>query len=354
MPDPQPPHPKQSRLKDVAELAEVSIAAASRVLNGDQTLRISDTRRQSIVDAARVLEYTPTFAARALRSSKNSAIALVVPDVTSAIFSEVSRGVEAAAAELDLTVLLASSTNLSGGNDWIRRVVGQGRVDGLILQPSDDITEAAMNEIVKRRMPLVLMNSYSDGDVSTVTIDDQAGIEAALDHLFDLGHTQIGLLNGRDTSETAKRRLAGFHSGHTRRGLAPRPDWITEFGYTGVDGQRGMEAILGRTERPTAIVVSNVNAALGAVAELHKRGVAVPHDMSVIAFHDVWYTGSVWPPLTTVRSPLYEMGMTAVTTFVESERSSGPIHQIIVDPPPVVIVRASTARPPRNRKPSNQ
>ena len=141
-----------------------------------------------------------------------------MPDVTSAIFSEVSRGVEAAAAEIDSTVLLASSNNMSEGNNWIRRVVGQGRVDGLILQPSDDITESAMSEILRRRMPLVPMNSCTDGDVSTVTINDHAGIESALDHLFDLGHTRIGLLEVWATSGTVKRRLAGFHSGRARRG----------------------------------------------------------------------------------------------------------------------------------------
>ena len=148
---------------------------------------------------------------------------------------------EATAAEMDLTVLLASSNNMTESNNWIRRVVGQGRVDRLILQPSDDITESAMSQILRRRMPFVLMNSSTDGDVSTVTIDDHAGIESALDHLFDLGHTRIGLLQGRATSATARRRLAGFHSGHARRGIIPRPDWITSFGYTGIDGQKGMD-----------------------------------------------------------------------------------------------------------------
>ena len=73
---------------------------------------------------------------------------------------------------MDLTVLLANSNNMAESNNWIRCVVGQGRVDGLILQPSDDITESAMSQILRRRMPLVLMSSSADGDVSTVTIDD--------------------------------------------------------------------------------------------------------------------------------------------------------------------------------------
>ena len=90
--------------------------------------------------------------------------------------------------------------------------------------------------------------------------------------------------------------------------------------------------------------MSKVNAALGAVAERHKRSVILPHDMSVIAFPDVWCIQSVRPPLPTRRSPLFEMAKAAVDAFFESERSSQPILRVIVDHAPVVLVRSSTAR----------
>lgn len=344
MPDEKQNGLRPVRLKDVAAHAEVSLAAASRVLNGDTTLRIGDERRQRIVDAAALLNYSPTYAARALRMSMSSTIALMVPDVNSAIFSEVSRGAESAASEMDLTVLLASSNQMTEDSGWVDRVVGQGRVDGLILQPSDDISRSAMHAVLKRDLRLVLMNSVGDGDISTVRLDDEAGIATAVQHLAQLGHTHVAFLNGNPNNETARRRLTGFLLARARLGLVERPEWILHQGYNGQDGRDAVSAILAVDDRPTALVVANVNSALGAIAELHSRGVRVPEEMSVIAYHDVWYADSIWPPLSTVRTPLFEMGRSAVRTLMGFSSSDPVLHVVITDPAPQLIERASTQR----------
>lgn len=339
-----PARGRRVQLKDVAEQAGVSVAAASRVLSGDASLRISDSKRQQVIRAAAELSYSPAHAARALRTAKSYAIGLMVPEVNSAIFAEVSRGAESAAAELNLTVLLASANQMSERDDWVQRVVSQGRVDGLVLQPSDDLTEIAMNEVLKRRMPLVLMNSLAAGAVSTVRLDDEAAVGVALNHLFDRGHTRIGLLNGHPSNETAKRRLGGFLQYHEARGIATRSDWITHFGYTGPQGRQGIEAIFGLRETPSAIVVSNVNSAMGAISQAHHRKLRLPEDLSIVAIHDVWYADSLWPPLTTVRTPLFEMGYAAVRALMREISGSDAKHEVISSPAPVLVERLSTAR----------
>jgi LacI family transcriptional regulator len=334
-------------LSDVASLAGVSVSAVSRVLSNASNSRVSPATRQRIEDAARELDYRPNFAARALRFSRTNAVALVVPDLTNAIFADLMRGVEDAAHDLDYMVLLAREGSMQPPGEAIARLVGEGRVDGVLIQVGDSTLLDDLSAILDGRVPVVLINSRNDEHVGSVVLPDAEGTALAVEHLVSLGHRRIGLINGLTTTDTATRRGDGFLTAMAAAGLEPDPQQVTRLGYDIVQGREAMRRLAALPVLPTAVVVANVNAALGAIAEARELGIRVPADLSIVAIHDTWTAEVAWPPLTTVRMPLYDLGRTSMAS-IAARIASGLVEDVVVrDPAPQLIVRGSTA-PPRN------
>jgi len=331
------------KLAEVAALAGVSTSAASRVLSGDLTIRVSDATRARVIAAARQLDYVPHHAGRSLRTSRTSTIALVVPDVTSAVFAELAKGADEEAAARGLAIVLGRAERVHEDRDWLRRMLGESRIDGVILQLPDGTEPGELAAMVRRETPMVVINSQDDGPLSTIVLDDQAGIRAAVEHLRGLGHEQLGLVGGVAGATTAARREAGFRSAVEAAGLPVREEWITRLGYTGADGRAAIELLEQRGPLPTGLVVANLNAALGVLAAIHARDLRVPNDVSIVAMHDVWYADATWPPITTVRMPLRELGAAAVARV--ADRGRAVTHSTISEPAPVLMVRQSTAAP---------
>ena len=146
-------------LSDVAKKAGVSISAVSRVLSNSPQARVTEETRARILAAASDLNYRPNYAARALKFSKTRVAALIIPDLTNAIFMELMLGVEDAATEKDYMVLLGRSEDLRPGGEVLERLVGQGRVDGVIIQPRDEVSEDHVSELVESAIPAVVIHS---------------------------------------------------------------------------------------------------------------------------------------------------------------------------------------------------
>jgi LacI family transcriptional regulator len=330
-------------LSDVAALAGVSISAASRVLSDAPTARVSATTRERVRQAAIQLDYRPNFAARALKSQRTNVVALVVPDVTNAIFAELLRGVEDAAAGLGYTVLLARTEAGPDRAAIVPRLVGEGRVDGVLVQIGDDMPAEDLSTLLSGRVPAVLVNSTHRGHVGSVALDDEAAVLMATQHLIGLGHRRIALMNGLPITDTARRRAVGFRAAMSSAGLSVPAELVTELGYQPDQGRAALRVLIDAPQGPTAIVVANANAALGVLAEAHARGIRVPGDLSVIAIHDLWVAESTGPPLTTVRMPLYELGTHAMSAIADRIATGVVRDHLVSTPAPRLILRESTA-----------
>ncbi len=335
------------KISDVAARAGVSSGAVSRVLTGDPTLRVTDETRQKVLVAARELFYVPNHSARSLRASRTRTIALVVPDVTSAVFAELARGAEHEAALRGLAIVLGRAEQLEDDSDWLRRLVAEARIDGVILQLPDATPAANLDYFAAQNTPTVLINSMVDGPVSTIVLDDAAGIRVAVEHLHSLGHHDIGFVGSSPGSATGARREIGFRQGMLNAGLPVNEAWMTGLGYTGEDGRAAVGELMARGGLPSSLVVANVNASLGVLAEFHQRGLRVPNDISIVAMHDVWYADSIWPPVTTVRMPLSTLGAAAVSRLLDGNEPVS--HVEISSPAPELIVRRSAATVAGNR-----
>lgn len=335
-----------AKLVDVAKEAGVSISIVSRILNEDPTLRVAGETRARVFEIAKRLRYQPNHAARALRLSKNSAIALLTPDYANSIFSEIAQGVEEQARLLDLSVLINRASDVEDADTWLRRIVAERRADGILLQAPDGITKAGLAKLTSGTLPIVLINSREDSDTSHIIFDDAGAVELALEHLFSLGHKKIGFLGGELSSPTGERRFAGFVSGMNRKKLEINSLWVTRIGYTGVDGRKAVSQIFNKSNRPTALIVANANAALGALAEIHTLGLRVPEDISLVSIHDIWFADATWPPITAVKMPNYEMGKVAIGMLLRQMETGAIEKNVLTEPPNQLVVRSSTTKPP--------
>lgn len=327
-------------LRDIAREAGVSVSVASRVLNKDRSLRTRPDTRQRVERVAQELGYHPNHGARSLRLARTAAIAFVVPEVNNAIFSEVVRGVQDGATELGLDVLLGSGQRLDPTSGFLRRLDAQRRVDGFLIQPGD--TEDPLNPGLSTEVssPSIWLNTRREN--GSVYLDNHAGTALATRHLLELGHRDIGLVGGFENSYTGREREAGYRAALEEAGLEPREEWIRRAGYAPDDGSAAATSILGGSARPTALVVSNVNAAIGAMSAARALGVRVPEDLSIVALHDVWFVAYTEPKLTVVRMPLYEMGYHGILDLHTYMEGQEPGARKIVDPAPELVVREST------------
>ena len=330
-------------LGDVAARAGVSISAVSRVLSNSPSARVSEATRIRIIDTARELQYRPNFAGRALKSARTQVIGLVVPDLTNALFTELMHGAEDEARDRDYTVLLGRSDDARLGGDVIERLIGEGRVDGMVFQVGDGVSPAGLADLLASSAPVVLINSASPGHVGSVALDDETGTRLATEHLIDLGHHDIALANGLPGSFTGQRRRVGYRKALADAGLRVARGREMRLGYTPDNGRAALRRLLTLDPRPSAVVVANVNAAIGLLAEARAAQVRVPDDLSVVCVHDSWTAENTWPPLSAVKMQFYAMGRTAVRLVIARIETGAMADEVITDPPPELIVRESTA-----------
>ncbi|MER6973060.1 LacI family DNA-binding transcriptional regulator [Nocardioides sp. NPDC000445] len=334
-------------LGDVAARAGVSISAVSRVLSDAPSARVSEATRERIVQAAKDLHYRPNFAGRALKSARTQVVGLVVPDLTNALFTELMHGAEDESAARGYTLLLGRADDVRPEGEMIARLIGEGRVDGMVIQVGDGVAPAGMGDLLASGAPIVLINSTYPGHVGSVALDDRTGARIATQYLIDLGHERIAFANGLPRSFTAKRRRVGYKEALVEAGLPVRQDYETRVGYTADNGRTALRRLMEREPRPTGIVVANVNAAIGLLAAARADGIRVPEDLSVATVHDSWTAENTWPPLTAVKMQFYDMGRAAVRSVVRRIETGEMADEMITDPAPELIVRESTAPPRR-------
>jgi LacI family transcriptional regulator len=349
-------HHLMANLKDVARLAEVDPSTVSRVLRGDPSQAVRPETRERIFGAARTLAYRPNALARGLRTRRTDTIGLVIPNIDNFGFAEVTHGVQAAAARAGKLVLLieadilgpeASPDATERMEELYLRLVGDGRLDGMIVAFAS-LDDHLVAQLAERQIPLLLVNRRTIGVSGSVVVDDERGSRMALDHLVGLGHRKIGFLGLAADTDTARRRARGYRAGMAAAGLAVDDRYVATGPPTLAGGRAALETVLGRcerpTHRPTALFAASLLGAIGAHAALKEAGIVLPDEVSLIAFNDHELAAHLDPPLTTVRMPNARMGQEAVAMLLGALEGR-PVEDRMIEEPPVVIARGSTAPP---------
>lgn len=330
------------RLADVAERAGVDRSIVSRLINNDPRVQVRPATRARVLEAARELGYRPNAAARSLRTARAGAFGLVIPDFANPVYAAIIKGAEAAAAARGTLLLTASS---GGGRRALRQhldLLANGRVDGILLA-GPEVSDATADALDEVNLPWLLVNRSGRRARRWIVLDDEAAAAMAVQHLVELGHERIAHIAGPATADTAKRRRRGFSRAMRDAGLDVPEELVVEGGYTVEGGGDATLRLVALPSRPTAIVVANIASAIGTLHALAEADVVVPHDVSVVAIHDLPLAARLIPPLTTVAMPLEQLGARAIE-LLESTTPDAIIHEVVSGPMELVVRRSTAPR----------
>lgn len=302
----------------IAEELGVSVSLVSRALSGKaKQFRIGTTTEQAILKAAERYSYTPNRVARGLRLRKTNTLGLVVPNISNFFYSNVVRQVERAAREKGFSILLADSQDDETIEQTSVTILKESMVDGIAIAPCGMSCEHILNA-KKENFPIVCVDGYfPNSGIPYVISDHTEGARMAVRHLLENGHREISLVQGYPDVQVSHDRLAGFKAALADYGIAPKEHMIVGelFSYQG--GYEAALKVLSRSRRPTALFAVSNEIALGVLGAIQELGLAVPLDVSVVAFDDLPWVPHLRIPLTTVAQDYQKLGQRVVDLLLK-------------------------------------
>jgi LacI family transcriptional regulator, galactose operon repressor len=304
-------------LMDVARHAGVSLATASRALNGSSR-KVRDHLKERVLESARVLDYAPNAQAQAVARGRTNVVGLIVHDIGDPYFSTIASGVMQAAEPHDLLVTLASTNRARDRELQHVAALRRQRAQAVIVVGSCVRTtrrngpmgnELAAFERAGGRVVLVSQPRY---DVDTIVLENRAGAADLASALIELGYRRHAILAGPADLLTARDRADGYRQRIAKAGLSISPTQIVHGDFSRDGGYAAMASLLPAIAELDCVFAANDIMAVGAVAALREHGLSVPADISVAGFDDIATLRDVTPALTTVRLPLDDIGQQAL------------------------------------------
>lgn len=333
----------QRRLSEVAKKVGVSEATVSRVLNGKPG--VSEATRQAVLTALDVLGYErPTQ----LRGERARLVGLVLPELQNPIFPALADVVGSALAQQGFTPVLCTCTGGVSEPDYVELLLAQ-QVSGVVFaggsHAEEDSNHEHHYELVRRQLPVVLVNASIDLDYPVVSCDDAVAVEQAFAHLTALGHERIGMVLGPRDHIPSRRKLVAFKQCAQRVGLEVDDRSVGHTLFSIEGGQAAGSRLV--QNGVTGLICASDLLALGVVRAVRRLGLSTPEDVSVIGYDDSALMTCTDPPLTTVRQPIEAMGRAAVDLLASLIAGSEVAREELLFEPELVV-RASAA-PARTR-----
>lgn len=327
-----------STIKDIAELAGVSVATVSRVLNYDETLNVQEETKKKVFEAAEQLEYHMKEKKKRKRKLKLGLICSYSPEeeLEDTFYLSVRVAIEKAIEEEGFKRV---ALNVEDGSEQA------AQADGLICLGT--FSKSTIEKIGSFRKPHIFVDTMGNLDTAdSIVTDIRHSVSQVMEYLWGMGHRKIGFIGGReldsDGREVVDARLPAYRRFLEEKG-ALREDFVRVGCYTPKDGYRLAKELLDQRERPTAVFAVNDSLAVGCYRAVQERGMKIPEDMSVIGFNDISMAKYLAPPLTTVHVHMNFMGRQAVKMISERIQSERRVN-MHVSIPTQLIVRESVGR----------
>lgn len=326
-------------IHDVARRAGVAPITVSRVVNNSGY--VSGDVRQRVESAVAELGYVPNSLASSLRSRRTHTVALIVTDITNPFFTTVARGVEDAASDAGLMVIVCNSDEREDKEQTYLRMLLGRRVDGILLVPARGAKDS-IRFIKKQKTPMVVLDRPVPREhVDVVRCDSENGAYQLGRLLVSLGHTTTALLSGPRNVSISVERAKGFRRAFSEARIgASRRVYHGEF--TQESGYEMTRKALAVVPRPTALFAANNFIALGALRSLGDAGLRVPEDIALVGFDDLPPALVTFPFLTVAAQPAYEMGRKGVELLLDRLNGHPPKRFREVVLPTELIVRRSS------------
>ena len=339
---------KAVTIRDVAREAGVSVATASRALNGNAI--VNARTRERVLSIMSELGFTPSPAARRLSLGRTLTVGVVVSFLTRPQAAERLRGVDAVLSDSEFDLVIYNVESVQKRDHFLATLGHSQRTDGLIVMSLPPSGDAAL--LASSSVPVVFIDVHTPAvaNLPRVIGDDRAGAALAARHLLELGHRRIAFV-GDSTHEpfgftSSRDREAGLAGELATGGVKIRPDWIGHGAHGRYEARDLAHRMLSADDRPTAVFAASDTQALGVIAAARDLGLRVPDDLSVIGYDDI--EAADYVGLTTISQRLFESGRLGAELLLSEIREPG-------DQPPVarldpqLVVRATTAPPKEGR-----
>lgn len=334
----------RATIRDIADLAGVSIATVSRVLNDRPD--VAPGTREQVLQVVREHGFSTNRGARALSSGRTGIVGLTLPLVNDAYFGPILSGASEALYEQDMRIMLSPTLHEHDREVSLVDRLTRGASDGGILILPEESTDELLH-LQEIGFPFVVVDPREpppDG-IPCVSAMHAAGAKVATEHLLELGHRRIGAIGGAPGWYANEERAIGFRAALAAAGILPDPDLIVAGDWSIAAGERAAEQLLSLDEPPTGVFAFNDNSAIGLLNVARRRGLRVPEDISVVGFDDTFQATIVTPVLTTVRQPLAELGRLGVSLLmrlIEGQR----LDALRIELATTLVVRDSTGPAP--------
>lgn len=333
-------------LKEVAARAEVSLATASKVMNGRSDVR--EETRERVTGVARQLGYSPKRRNPPLRHR----VVIVFRDLTSPYALQVMDGAAHAAARADVDLVVSFSGHQPDegpavlSREWIRDQAAAGASG--VIAVTWPVEEEHARWSARYQLPMIAIDPAStstEDQLVTISATNWEGGSSAVQHLIDLGHRRIGVVAGPDSSVPARQRVQGYRSVLQQEGIPYDPVLVhVGTSYSFDAGWAGATALLTLEDRPTAIFAVADTLAMGVLRVARDMGISVPEELSVVSFDDTPIATWANPQLTAIRQPLFSMGQVAVERLLAIASDTGKFARPF-KLETSLVVRESTAPP---------
>ncbi len=328
-------------IRQVADLAGVSTATVSRVINGRAD--VSDRARKTVMRVVHEYGYTTNRTARGLSAGRTGLVGVTLPVLHHSYFSVILAGAAEALYEYDMRMVLCPTHHEHEREVTLLERLMHGTTDGaLLILPEESGEELSALHEHGYRFVIVDPRQSLDERVPTVSAAHSSGASEAVAHLLALGHRRIAAVTGPAGWLATEERLRGYRGALAAVGVIPDPRLEIESDFHATGGVQAAGALLDLDDPPTAIFAFNDMLAIGVLQAARQRGIRVPEDLSVVGFDDTFEASIVTPTLTTVRQPLAEMGRMAVALLVRLLHNQR-IEALHVELGTSLVVRESTA-----------
>jgi LacI family transcriptional regulator len=327
-----------STISDVARRAGVSVSTVSHVVNG--TRHVNPETMALVHNAIENLGFVPNAVARSLARSTTDAVGIALSISANYYFNDIVSAIERACSALGQLVFLCDTQNDPATELKVVRELVQRRVDGVIIAPSADPENRAIEYLATSKVPFVLVDRLTSSSVDGVCLQNSIAMEMLIDHLVGHGHRRIGLIAGEPGFRSTQERVEGYLGALKKHGIAHDAALVHGGNATSEHARVSAQKLFALKDRPTAIASGNNLATIGVLKAVRAEGLRVPDDLALIGFDDFEWADCFEPRLTVIAQPTELIGQRAAALLAERIKfPNAPPNSIRLAP--TLVVRRS-------------
>lgn len=339
---------KRVTIKDLARVAGVSVGSASRVLNGYGN--VTEDVRSRVHAAAKKLSFTPDVFAQSMRRKSTKTIGIIVRDITVQAFASFVLAAQKVFHEAGYMPLIMCSEDRKDRELEALAVLAQRRVDGLIMTTCSESDPELLAARERLDVPVLLIDRESAGSADSILLSHASGIQAAIHHLVELGHSRIALLTGSTDVYPGRSRLKAYRECLQARNIPYDPALASAQSFDPGTALIHVSSLLNQPAPPTALIVGGINLLPSVLRAVTSLGLSIPGDLSLINSGDSDLAMLLKPAITAIRWDYAEQGRAGAGMILDRLRGNPRQHPLRVTYPTEFVIRDSCAAPGRKRR----